>query len=521
MYRKNAHSQSSVLEDMVRVRKIRFKEDRKQPYIAKPSWDAIQRQKNFTEFKRVYCDVSGDSKSTEEVKLMPPNEYKYPSFRKNPKYIETITLELPYNYGAERAIVHFKTTIKPKKMMPKVSREVFTEISTSKSKTENAQTETLSKKSSTILKPPKAKKEKTPRFLARNYTSKPKKKQGKDKIMTTLAMLNDKLRKMQEKYLIGDRNNYKSVNDCFTQIGNVEILYENNLYPEIEEQKKGTREMYEDGLRKVSKYSSIELKVNEIMNEVDEPIPQFPKIEETLKEIETNLDEIANLNTNNNDNSKSKETSEHVEEDVCYEGQFKYLLESIDKRNSDKDDEKNLNNKELWQNIEQSKSLKFRSLRRQIEAVENVCGKLSEIVHEKGDKNIKANYEEEEEDNKSTASEREEREIYLKKSMESTQRVKSNPLPQHAIIPTYMEGPNLQLGVKKSSFLSKELDKLAGKPMVKVFSDHQRRLILLDKQRSMAMKEKKEFTPQESITKLIDSLKQTFDNSFYEPVCNQ
>lgn len=58
--------------------------------------------------------------------------------------------------------------------------------------------------------------------------AKPLKKQPNDtKIMNALIDINEKLQKMQEKYFNIPRIQYKNVNDCFTQSGNVAILYAN------------------------------------------------------------------------------------------------------------------------------------------------------------------------------------------------------------------------------------------------------------------------------------------------------
>lgn len=58
------------------------------------------------------------------------------------------------------------------------------------------------------------------------------KKPNDTKIINALIDINEKLQKMQEKYFKIPRVQYKNVNDCFTQSGNVEILYANEKYPE-------------------------------------------------------------------------------------------------------------------------------------------------------------------------------------------------------------------------------------------------------------------------------------------------
>lgn len=50
--------------------------------------------------------------------------------------------------------------------------------------------------------------------------------------MDALCDINEKLHQMQEKYFNVPKVQYKNVNDCFTQIGNVEILYQNQEFPE-------------------------------------------------------------------------------------------------------------------------------------------------------------------------------------------------------------------------------------------------------------------------------------------------
>lgn len=61
--------------------------------------------------------------------------------------------------------------------------------------------------------------------------AKPAKKKHQ-KIMTTLVTINEKLQKIQEKYLNMPKVPYKNVNDCFTQSENLEVLYENQKYPQ-------------------------------------------------------------------------------------------------------------------------------------------------------------------------------------------------------------------------------------------------------------------------------------------------
>ncbi|KAF7268719.1 hypothetical protein GWI33_018073 [Rhynchophorus ferrugineus] len=506
MNRKNAISQSSVLQGIVKVKKIRFKENTHQSIVVKPTRDSVQRQKNFQEFRQVYYKKANTPDAVTLSSSLSEIHYMYPRARKEPNYVETITLELPFNIGADRAIVQCKNKIKPKKSLPKVSREVLTE------KTAKEIERPPEKATSTKLplKSPRPRKEKITKTVTKIATPRSKKRPTK---ASTLSALNEKLKQLQKKYSIKSKTPYRSVNDCFTQIGNVEVLYENEKYPHEIGQKLDDKETSGNNLKEVSKYSLDSDKMRERIKEMDQLFPEFPKIEDTLKEIEIHLDNIVIIESCH----KINETGD--QNPLNYPRHDKTTAGAPIDADINKPDEICTNDdclitEKILQNLDFNKGIKLRCIRRQIDAVEDVCHKLSQMVRDQhGGRSSEPL-----EVTVPPGDKFQNEQVDLNK--EEPIMIKSNELNnfENHIVADFIEGPHLQQAVKKSSFLSKEMAQLSNNAMVKVFSDHQRRLVLREKQRAMLKNEKDELTSDASITKLIDSLRQTFDDSFYEPV---
>lgn len=71
--------------------------------------------------------------------------------------------------------------------------------------------------------------------------------------------------------------------------------------------------------------------------------------------------------------------------------------------------------------------------------------------------------------------------------------------------------------IEKSSYLSKEFSNLNGSPpsMVKIFSENK---LAFWKDRMREIKRQNEGRSVESVTKILDTFKFSFENSIYEPV---
>ncbi|KAH1012352.1 hypothetical protein HUJ05_011524 [Dendroctonus ponderosae] len=472
MNRNNAISQSSLLQEMVRIKKIRFKDEQRRKLAPKNNLDAWQRKANFEEFKTVYeesmqrLDTSLERKSQQVHQTRSGSLCRFPRSKKEAQYVETINIELPIHYGADRAVQIIENKIKPKRASrpPKVNREVITEnLKSSLRSTQSSSSPIKKKKSVTIAdklgtieetaqtsndgensnpNPSKVRKEKIHKTISRHANVvKPIRKKTNSKIMDALCDINEKLHQMQEKYFNVPKVQYKNVNDCFTQIGNVEILYENLEYPE----KTSGDVAGKFELKNISQNVLSDSKMQERIREMNEMFPEFPKIEDTLKEIETHLDNIVNLEADHS----TKCPSYTIQESVTNE-----ILKMCDEVNDQK----------------------RRTMRYQIDEVEDFCEKLSEIANESKPGSA-----------------------HVQKSSD------------------FLAVPDLQASIEKSSYLSRELRDIQDvpRPMVKIFSEN--KLSFWREKMKQLKKESGEYNA-ESAARLFDSLKFSLEDSVYEPV---
>lgn len=101
MNRSNAVSQSSLLQEMVRIKKIRFQDEQSRKLAPKNHLDAMQRKANFEEFKIVYeeslqrVDTSLERQTQPVHQTMSGSLCRFSRSKKETPYVETINIELP------------------------------------------------------------------------------------------------------------------------------------------------------------------------------------------------------------------------------------------------------------------------------------------------------------------------------------------------------------------------------------------------------------------------------------------
>ncbi|XP_050303397.1 uncharacterized protein LOC126741109 [Anthonomus grandis grandis] len=484
MNRNEALSQSSLLQDMIRVKKLRFKdlEERKlKPHITK---EYLKRRANFEEFKAVYGDCGGSTRggggggggggSTAKQDLHKTKSgslCKVPRVNGRPEHVETVNIELPLHYGGDRAVQIIENKIKPKRAsshLPKVHREVTTEtqekpkksvkivetLKTIEEKLENESETVISDKQlKEIEKHLSMRKERCQKNLPKPPIPKLSKKRtgSNGKLMSTLSSINEKLKIMQDKYF---KIQYKTVNDCFTQSGNVEVFFENKHFENEHLNIEQPTEVWEESKTRQ-----------------DDLFPEFPQIEDTLKQIENHLEDIA----------KEEEEEDEVEKDG--EGdEFGGMWrgDGLEKMLDEQDPIEDTLTKEILKTQNKLKTQKLKTISHQIDHVENFYEKIASIVN----------------DESSIAS------VDL-----GPQQEKTNPKSTH------IEGPDLESSIKKSNYLSRDLERYDDST-VKIFSDNKRSFW---RDRLREIREQKEYSV-ESVTKMIDALKVTLEESIYEPV---
>ncbi|KAL1512872.1 hypothetical protein ABEB36_002383 [Hypothenemus hampei] len=499
MNQKNVHSQTSLLQEMVKVKKLRFKDETRK--VSRVRRDDLQRTINFQDFKAVYGDSikSKHSANSSYASKEPIHEvhqtksgsfYRTSKIKKEPQYIATVNIELPVHYGADRAvqIVENKNKHKNNPQRPKVNKEIVTEnfnVTPNRSSliTSHPSIESNNMKSVKIadrLKPvdeeilqlksehsldslhfkeiPKQVKERKVLKSSAKPTiihGKKSKKKGDNKILHALSDISDKLEKMQEKYFNVPRIRYKNVNDCFTQSGNVEILYENDCYPEKT-----------DILNYVSPNVNMQLPP---LKEVNNLFPEFPKIEDALKGIETHLDDIGH--SDNSIGNLDEDQDMIGSNEACHGIDQEYPIHDSF-------------TEEILKNCEKTKDEKLRSLRKRIDEVEDFCDKLSEIVNDDDRESI----------------------------------ISVNGMPEQQESPKCNELCELEHSINKSNYLSKEFNSpmnTTKQSMVKIFSDNK---MSFWRNQMRELRKQNDLCNVESITKILDTLRFTLEHSIYEPI---
>ncbi|CAG9773041.1 unnamed protein product [Ceutorhynchus assimilis] len=413
--KKCAISKENALKDMVQVKKLRFKD----------------LEKNNEQISATYARSKSPSNK---------NNAQSASFYKKKLAVETINIELPYHFGGDRAVHKiYQNKIKPKTSSTEIRKPVV--------KNTNSKSVVEPKKETIIINNAKSEISLNKVVKPKTIISQVKKKKpyNDGKIINVLANINKKLEKMQETYLKKPKITYKNVNDCFTQYGDTELIYENP--------------------------------VAVVVPKIQEGISKLPKFEDTVRQIDRHLENIFKLKSSSNDIQRKISKNQTSYEEFVGEG-FDEMLEIRQNK---------MSSEEILKKQRRNKKQKLRTIQRDIEQVEEFYDKLSEITHDECPEIPSLN--------------------------KPSEKRKSGP-PSGII--DFIEEPGLEGSINKSSFLSKEFVQFVEgpiprqQPMIKIFSENPKLIWKKDKGSKDCSVE--------SVTKMIDALKFTLENSIYDPV---
>ncbi|XP_060526803.1 uncharacterized protein LOC132702281 [Cylas formicarius] len=413
-------SPRKLLEAAVKVRKLDLAQAAQ---FGKLTRNAGQRISNFEEFKKVYGPCA-NKQSTVQA-LNSKSCFKTLKANKDPKHVKFVEIEVPANLGAENAILPVGEDhgVRKKVAVEMVNREIVTDNLITENHT-NADSSTRKQLNDVAVCVP-SRKQKFPKSNTKTL----KRKDKREKIATALSDINEKL----EKILVVDDSSTKTKaavkDESCTQSCNVEVLFQNRHYP--------------DDL----------------------------KIEDTLKEIEAHLDNIANLDVEGGDQKMRDEENIDIQKSMKVRSplSFEYPRE---RATADI----------VLRNAREAKSNKLTAIRRQIATIEEFFDRIENL--DKSDS---------ESHNESTV---------------QPQIEQSCPPTKEGLV----SQTDLIQAIQKSSFLSKEFN-LECK--VKVFSDSEKNF--LRERRGFLRRNGDRYRSQDSISKLIENVRVSLENTLYEP----